>query len=95
MSFVQSTHFVNETDELVQIEMMLSNPSSTNVVVQVTSSDIQATGKLCRSNQYFRFCIQYYYSNAYYKPSTSIFIRLLKFYVPLKSLLIVGHYTID
>ena len=45
MSFVQSTHFVNETDELVQIEMMLSNPSSTNVVVQVTSSNIQATGK--------------------------------------------------
>ena len=52
MSFVQSTHFVNETDELVQIEMMLNNPSSTNVVVQVTSSDIQATGKHYRRYVY-------------------------------------------
>lgn len=45
MSFVQSTYLVNETSESVQIDMALSNPSSTNFLVEVTSSDIQATGK--------------------------------------------------
>ena len=45
MSFVQSTYLVDETDESVEIEMILSNQSSVDVIVQVTSTDIQATGK--------------------------------------------------
>ena len=45
MSFVQSTYVVDETDESVEIEMILSNQSSIDVVVQVTSSDMQAIGK--------------------------------------------------
>ena len=45
MSLVQSTYVVDETDESVEIEMILSNQSSIDVVVQVTSSDIQAVGK--------------------------------------------------
>ena len=44
VSFVQSTYVVDETDESVEIEMILSNHSSTDVAVQVTSSDIQAIG---------------------------------------------------
>ena len=45
MSFVQSTYVVDESDESVEIEMILSNQSSIDVVVQVTSSDVQAIGK--------------------------------------------------
>ena len=45
MSFVQSRYVVDETDESVEIEMILNNQSSIDVVVQVTSSDIQAVGK--------------------------------------------------
>ena len=44
MSFVQSTYVVDETDESVEIEMILNNQSSIDVVVQVTNSDIQAVG---------------------------------------------------
>ena len=45
VSFVQSTYVVDESDESVEIEMILSNQSSIDVVVQVTSSDIQAISK--------------------------------------------------
>ena len=47
MSFVQSTYLVDEADESVEIEMILNNQSSIDVTVQVTSTDIQATGKHC------------------------------------------------
>ena len=47
MSFVQSTYLVDEADESVEIEMILSNQSSVDVIVQVTSTEIQATGKHC------------------------------------------------
>ena len=45
VSFVQSTYSVNETDELVQVGMVLSDPSSTDITVQVASSDLKATSK--------------------------------------------------
>jgi len=45
VSFAQSTYFVNETDNFVQVEMVLSNPSSTNVTVQIISSDVTGTGE--------------------------------------------------
>ena len=44
VSFVQSTYVIDESDESVEIEMILSNQSSINVVVQVTSLDVQAIG---------------------------------------------------
>ena len=44
VSFVQSTYVVDETDESVEIEMILSNQSSIDVIVQVTSSNVQAVG---------------------------------------------------
>ena len=44
MNFVQSTYLADETDKSVEIEMILSNQSSIDVVVQVTSFDIQAIG---------------------------------------------------
>ena len=45
VSFAQSSYSVNETDGVVQVEIILSNVSSTNIVVQVESSDITAIGK--------------------------------------------------
>ena len=44
MNFVQSAYSVNEANELL-VEMILSDPLSTNITVQVATSDINATGK--------------------------------------------------
>ena len=46
VNFNQSTYTVNETDQYVQITLVLSNVSSVDVTVQVTNEDITA-GKLC------------------------------------------------
>ena len=59
MSFVQSTYLVDETDESVEIEMILSNQSSVDLVVQVTSCDIQATGKHLGRKQDTKFLYGY------------------------------------
>ena len=45
VSFVQSMYLADESDESVEIEMILSNQLSVDLVVQVTSSDMQAIGK--------------------------------------------------
>ena len=45
MSFAQSSYSVNETDGVAQVEIILSNVSSTNIVVQIESSDVTAIGK--------------------------------------------------
>ena len=42
--FGQSRYSVNEGDELAQAVLVLSNPSSTNLTVQVTNTDGSATG---------------------------------------------------
>ena len=42
--FKSSTYQVTESDELAQPVLILSNPSSTNVTVQVTSKDKSAAG---------------------------------------------------
>ena len=47
VSFVQTTYIVNEGDGLVQIGLVLSNPSSTNVTVVVFNTDGSATGEYC------------------------------------------------
>ena len=45
VSFAQSSYSVNETDEVVQVEIMLSDISSTNIEVQIESSDVTAIGE--------------------------------------------------
>ena len=45
MSFSQSTYSIGEEDGLVQPQVVLSNPSSTDITVQVTDTGISATGK--------------------------------------------------
>ena len=43
--FNQSTYSVDEDDGPAQPVLVLSNPSSTNITVQVRSNDITATGE--------------------------------------------------
>ena len=45
VSFGQSTYSVNEDDGLVQPVLVLSNPSSTNITVQVRDNSNNATGE--------------------------------------------------
>jgi len=45
VNFAQSSYSVNETDGVVQVEIILSNLSSTNTAVQIESSDVTAIGK--------------------------------------------------
>ena len=45
ISFNQSTYSVDEDDGPAQPVLVLSNPSSTDITVQVGSNDITATGE--------------------------------------------------
>jgi len=45
VSFNQSTYSVNEDDGPAQPVLVLSNPSTTDITVQVSTSDGTATGK--------------------------------------------------
>ena len=45
VSFNQSTYSVDEDDGPVQPVLVLSNPSSTDITVQVRSNDITATSE--------------------------------------------------
>ena len=45
VSFAQLTYNVNEDDEIVEPVLVLSNPSSSVITVQVFSTDGSATGK--------------------------------------------------
>ena len=45
VNFDQPNYTVNETDETLRLIVFLSNPSSTNIPVQVSSTDVSATGK--------------------------------------------------
>ena len=47
VTFNQTTYSVDEDDGPAQPELVLSNPSSTDITVQVTSSDGSATGEYC------------------------------------------------
>lgn len=44
VAFQQSTYIVREDNGYVQIEVSLSNPSSTSVSVEIFGSDRSATG---------------------------------------------------
>ena len=45
LSFKLSTYIINESDELVELVLLLSNPSSTDITLQVLTTDGSATGK--------------------------------------------------
>ena len=45
VKFNQSAYSVNEGNEVLQIVLVLSNPSSTDITVEVLSTDGSATGK--------------------------------------------------
>ena len=45
VSFEQQTYNVNEADEKVEPVLVLSNPSSTVITIEVSSTDGLATGK--------------------------------------------------
>ena len=47
VSFSRSVYSVGEYGGLVQIGLVLSNPSSTNVTVVVFNTDGSATGEYC------------------------------------------------
>ena len=45
VSFEQQTYNVNESNEKVQVVLVLSNPSSTDIIIVVTNTDGSAIGK--------------------------------------------------
>ena len=45
--FSETTYSVNEKDGSAQIGLVISNPPSTDVSVQVTNTDGSATGEYC------------------------------------------------
>ena len=45
--FDQTFYHVNEDAGLVQLVLILSNPSSSNITVQVTNTDGSAIGEYC------------------------------------------------
>ena len=47
MSFSETTYSVDEDDGPAQPGLVLSNPSATTIIVNVTSSDGSATGEYC------------------------------------------------
>ena len=53
--FNQSEYIVNEDAGSAQLVLVISNPLSTNITVQVTSTDIFAIGECCS------IFINYYY----------------------------------
>lgn len=45
MSFGLSIYIANESSENIELDVQLSNPSSTDITLQVVSNDITATSK--------------------------------------------------
>ena len=45
VSFEQQTYNVNESNEKVQVVLVLSNPSSTDIIIEVVNTDGSAIGK--------------------------------------------------
>ena len=45
IAFDQSTYSINEDVGYIQLTLVLSNPSSTDITIQVTTTDKTATGK--------------------------------------------------
>ena len=45
MSFEEQSYNVNESNEKVQVVLVLSNPSSTDIIIEVVNTDGSAIGK--------------------------------------------------
>ena len=45
VSVEQQTYNVNESNEKVQVVLVLSNPSSTDIIIEVVNTDGSAVGK--------------------------------------------------
>ena len=58
ITFNQSTYTINEDDGLVTIVLILSNPSTTDITVQVLTTDGSATGEYGIGEVYDK--LQYY-----------------------------------
>ena len=58
VSFNQSVYTVNENEGPAQITLVLSNPSSSNITVQVSSVSESATGEYTTDHYW---CINSYY----------------------------------
>ena len=58
ISFNQSTYHVNENDMTVEIVAILSNPSSTDITVEVTSNDTTATSEF--TTAYYTYIYVYF-----------------------------------
>ena len=56
VSFEQQTYSVNESNGPVQVVLNLSNPSSTDITVNVSSTDVSTTGEYCID----QWCIVYF-----------------------------------
>jgi len=47
INFTQSTYVIDENDEMIQLGLMFSNPSSFDIEVDIETVGINATGELC------------------------------------------------
>jgi len=45
INFTQSTYLIDENDEMIQLGLVFSNPSSFDITVDIRTMDINATGK--------------------------------------------------
>ena len=52
LRFNQTTYRINENDETVQPVLVLSNPSLTDITIQVTDSEVSATSNLTGGGDY-------------------------------------------
>ena len=52
INFSHETYFVNENNVSVQAKLILSNPSSRNITVQIDTFDNNATGKLWMGTEF-------------------------------------------
>ena len=57
VSFGQSAYNADESTENLELDVQLSNPSSTDITVQVISSDINAISKFAISPHYTKHTI--------------------------------------
>ena len=53
--FNQSTYSATESDGQVQLAVLITNPSSTDITVQVLSTNVSATGKYLNGLQIIIF----------------------------------------
>jgi len=58
VNFSQSSYSANENDEVVQLMVVMSNPSSSDITIRVDTIDREATGEALRGP-----CIAWFSNN--------------------------------